>query len=176
MVIELCDIIFTKNMKIGGTMYIRSFEANDAKKLAIIIEINLKGINQNDYSGEEIDFMIKTHNEKAVKDRAKFSHMYVACDDNGEVLGCGAIASYFGSKDESILTYIYVHPEYHARGIGKKIITTLEKDMYFVRSKRIEIPATINSHEFYRKLGYDFKDGLKKLDEERCYRLEKFNI
>lgn len=157
-------------------MYIRNFEINDAIKLEQIIEKNLRGISSQDYSAEEIDFMIKTHNEKAVKERARFSHMYVACDDNGEVLGCGAIASYFGSKEESILTYIYVHPEYHTRGIGTKIVNTLEQDIYFTKSKRIEIPATINSHEFYKKLGYKFKDGLKKLDEERCYRLEKFNI
>lgn len=156
-------------------MYIRNFEVKDAKDLAEIIEKNLRQINGNDYSYDEIDFMIKTHNETAVKERAKFSHMYVACDDNGDVIGCGAIASYFGSKEESILTYIYVHPDFHARGIGKEIIKTLEQDSYFVRSRRIEIPATINSHEFYKKLGYDFKDGIKKLDEERCYRLEKFN-
>jgi len=156
-------------------MYIRNFEVTDAKDLAEIIEKNLRQINGNDYSYDEIDFMIKTHNETAVKERAKFSHMYVACDDNGDVIGCGAIASYFGSKEESILTYIYVHPDFHARGIGKEIIKTLEQDSYFVRSRRIEIPATINSHEFYKKLGYDFKDGIKKLDEERCYRLEKFN-
>ncbi len=155
-------------------MYIRSFEINDAIKLEQIIEKNLRGIR--DYSAEEIDFMIKTHNERAVKERAKYSHMYVACDDHGEVLGCGAIASYFGCKDESILTYIYVHPDYHTRGIGTIIVNTLEQDTYFTRSKRIEIPATINSHEFYRKFGYHYKDGLKKLDEERCYRLEKFNL
>ncbi len=156
-------------------MYIRNFEVKDAKDLAEIIEKNLRLINGNDYSYDEIDFMIKTHNETAVKERAKFSHMYVACDDNDDVIGCGAIASYFGSKEESILTYIYVHPDFHARGIGKEIVKTLEQDSYFVRSRRIEIPATINSHEFYKKLGYDFKDGIKKLDEERCYRLEKFN-
>jgi N-acetylglutamate synthase-like GNAT family acetyltransferase len=157
-------------------MYIRSFEVNDAKGLAVIIEKNLKQIKGNEYSFDEIDFMIKTHNETAVKERAKYSHMYVACDNDYEVVGCGAIASYFGSVEESILTYIYVHPDFHGRGVGKAIIEALENDSYFVRAKRVEIPATINSHEFYRKLGYDFKDGIKKLDEERCYRLEKFNM
>ena len=28
--------------------------------------------------------------------------------------------------------------------------------------------------EFYRKFGYDYKNGVKELDEEHHYRLEKF--
>lgn len=39
---------------------------------------------------------------------------------------------------------------------------------------RIEIPASITATEFYRKFGYDYKNGVKELDEERHYRLEKF--
>ena len=33
---------------------------------------------------------------------------------------------------------------------------------------------SITSTEFYRKFGYDFKYGVKELDEEGHYRLEKF--
>lgn len=45
---------------------------------------------------------------------------------------------------------------------------------FYVRATRIEIPASITATEFYRKFGYDYKNGVKELDEEHHYRLEKF--
>ena len=51
---------------------------------------------------------------------------------------------------------------------------TLEKDEYFLRAKRIEIPSSITGCQFYRKFGYDYKNGIAELDEENLYRLEKF--
>ena len=90
------------------------------------------------------------------------------------IVGCGAISSYWGKQDESILLTIFVLPELHGNGIGKTIVETLENDDYFLRAKRIEIPASITACEFYRKLGYDFKDGINELDQERHYKLEKY--
>jgi len=37
------------------------------------------------------------------------------------------------------------------RKIGRKIIETLEKDEYFLRAKRIEVPASITAVPFYKK-------------------------
>lgn len=54
-----------------------------------------------------------------------------------------------------------------------KKIEVLEQDEYFLRAKRIEIPASITACEFYIKQGYNYKNGIKKIDEERLYRLEK---
>ena len=45
---------------------------------------------------------------------------------------------------------------------------------FYVRACRIEIPASITATEFYRKVGYDYKNGVKELDNEHHYRLEKF--
>ena len=60
------------------------------------------------------------------------------------------------------------------KGVGRKIINTLETDEFYVRASRIEIPASITATEFYRKFGYDYKNGVKELDNEHHYRLEKF--
>lgn len=65
-------------------------------------------------------------------------------------------------------------PEYQGKGIGRQIIYTLEHDEYFLRAKRIEIPASITAVEFYRKMGYDYKNGTAELDDKQVYRLEKF--
>ena len=67
-------------------------------------------------------------------------------------------------------------PELHGNGIGRYIIQTLEQDELFLRADRIEIPASITAVEFYKKQGYDYKNGIKKLDDEGHYRLEKFTV
>lgn len=52
----------------------------------------------------------------------------------------------------------------------------MENDEYFLRAKRIEFPASITACDFYRKLGYSYKNGIRELDGEGHYRLEKFNV
>ena len=49
----------------------------------------------------------------------------------------------------------------------------MEEDEYFLRARRVEIPASITGCGFYRKLGYDYKDGVDTPDAEGLYRLEK---
>lgn len=132
------------------------------------MEINIK-----DYSKEEMERLVEIYSTEKVLDIANYAHMYVACMKD-EVVGCGAISSYWGKEDESILLSIFVTPEFHGQGIGRKIVETLENDEYFLRAKRIEIPASITACDFYRKLGYGYKNGVKELDQEDLYRLEKF--
>lgn len=49
-----------------------------------------------------------------------------------------------------------------------------QADEYALRAKRIEIPASITACAFYRKMGYDLKNGIDTVDAEQLYRLEKF--
>lgn len=64
-------------------------------------------------------------------------------------------------------------PEYQKSGIGRAIVETLEKDEYFIRADRIEIPASITGVPFYQKMGYVFKNGISEPDEEHVIRMEK---
>lgn len=64
-------------------------------------------------------------------------------------------------------------PEYQGNGIERAIIDALENDVYFLRAKRIEIPASITGVPFYLKMGYHFKDGISEPDEEHLIRMEK---
>ena len=93
---------------------------------------------------------------------------------DGKIVGTGSISSFWGSETESILLCIFVLPEFHGKGIGRKIINTLEADEFYIRASKIEISASITATEFYRKFGYDYKNDVKELDEENHYRLEKF--
>lgn len=152
---------------------IRRFQAGDAEETAALIAKTLRTVNIKDYSEEYIEANVSSHSADILIERAKQGHMYVVCD-GARIIGCGAIAGYWGSMTESILLTIFVLPEYQGRGIGSSIIQTLEQDEYFTRARRIEIPASITAVDFYRKMGYDFKNGITEPDDEQVYRLEKF--
>lgn len=152
---------------------IRKFEKNDADTVSKMICRNFMEVNIKDYSKKEMEELAKTYNADKLKQISEYAHMYVACMDN-KVVGCGTISSFWGKQDESILLTIFVLPELHSQGIGRKIIETLESDEYFLRAKRIEIPASITACKFYKKMGYDYKYGLKQLNDEGVYQMEKF--
>ena len=152
---------------------IRRFMEKDAETVAELLATTLRTTNIKDYSSEYIENVIKTHQPQNILERASWTHFYVACNDE-KIVGCGAIGPYWGKTDESSLFTIFVLPEYQGVGIGRKIIQTLEQDEYFLRAKRIEIPASITAVPFYRKMGYDYKNGISEPDFEGLVRLEKF--
>lgn len=154
-------------------MIIRKFKNEDSVELAEVIAKTLRTTNIKDYSPEYIENDISFLTAEKLIERSTWTNLYVVCDDE-KIVGCGAIGAYWGKEDESSLFTIFVLPEYQGQGIGRKIIETLEQDEYFLRAKRIEIPSSITAVEFYRKMGYNYKNGIKVLDDEQIYRLEKF--
>ena len=156
------------------TLYhVRRFENRDAKEVSELIVQTLRTTNAKDYSKEYIENTVKTFTPSGVTERAGWTHFYVVCDKE-RIVGCGSIGSYWGKEDESSLFNIFVLPEYQGKGVGRTIMETLENDEYFLRAKRIEIPASITACEFYKKMGYTYKNGIDVVDEEQLYRLEKF--
>lgn len=154
-------------------MIVRRFRNEDSIELADVIAKTLRITNIKDYSPEYIENDISFLTAEKLIERSKWTNLYVVCEDT-KIIGCGAIGAYWGKEDESSLYTIFVLPEYQGKGIGRKIIETLEQDEYFIRAKRIEIPSSITAVEFYRKMGYDYKGGIAQIDEEQLYRLEKF--
>ena len=154
-------------------MVIRKFENADAAQVSALIQKTLRISNIKDYSPEYIERDAQLFTPEYVIQRAGWTHFYVVCAGN-QIVGCGAIGPYWGKTDESSLFNIFVLPEYQGKGIGRAIIEALEKDEYFLRARRIEIPASITACAFYRKMCYDYKNGVDRVDEEGLYRLEKF--
>ena len=154
-------------------MIIRRFRENDAEKVSSMIIRTERITNSKDYSEEWINAFEKRVQPSLILERAGWTHFYVV-EENDTIIGCGAIGPYWGSETESSLFSIFVLPEYQCKGIGRKIVETLEQDEYFLRTKRTEVAASITAVNFYRKLGYDYKNGVDRPDKELNYRLEKF--
>ena len=154
-------------------MQIRLFQETDANEVSKLIAKTLRTTNSKDYSSEYIENDVKVFTPEYLIQHSQWTHFYVVCDED-IIIGCGAIGPYWGKQDESSLFTIFVLPEYQGKGIGRKIIETLENDEFFLRAKRVEIPASITACEFYRKMGYDYKNDINVVDEEQLFRLEKF--
>lgn len=154
-------------------MNIRRFRQEDASETANVIAETLRVSNSKDYTEQFIEANIASHSSVELAKDANERHMYVVCDGE-RIIGTGGIAGYWGSLTESILLTIFVLPEYQGKGVGRMLIETLEQDEYFFRAKRIEIPASITAVGFYRKMGYEYKNGKEELEDGLLYRLEKF--
>lgn len=156
-------------------MKIRRFANSDAEAVSTLIARTLRETNIRDYDAAYIENDVQALSPENLIQRASWMHFYVV-EDEGILAGCGAIGPYWGKEDESSLFNIFVLPDYQGKGLGRKIIETLEADEFFLRAKRVEIPASITACSFYRHMGYDYKNGVNHPDEERLFRLEKFRL
>ena len=154
------------------SMNIRRFQESDAAAVSELIRTTLQITNSRDYPPEIINALIERETPDHILQRASWTHFYVAEADS-EIIGSGAIGSYWDRQDESSLFTIFVRPDCQGKGVGKAIVETLERDPFALRAKRIEIPASITGLPFYLKMGYSYKNGIAEPDEERLYRLEK---
>lgn len=157
----------------GTEIIVKPYREEDAEEIVRLIIRNFREVNVKDYGESVIEELVATHDTNWFKGVAENANVYVF-GNKEKIVGIGSISSFWGSLTESILLTVFVLPEFHRQGIGSYIIDTLESDELFLRAERIEIPASITAVDFYRKKGYDYKNGNRELDDEQHYRLEKF--
>lgn len=151
---------------------IRRFRDADAEAVSALIIRTLKISNAGDYSPAYLEDLIGRTRPSDIRKKAEWTHFYTVTE-NGRIIGCGAIGPYYGKTDESCLFSIFVDPDCQGRGFGRRIVETLERDPYFLRARRIEVPASVTAADFYRKLGYTYQKGGDQPDSEQLLRLEK---
>ena len=143
------------------------------EQISNLIIQDLLTVNSNDYGIERVKKMAEDFTvEKLQNSLSKRKKVFVALiDDN--VVGTAGIDKSWYSDDEYWILTVFVKPENHGQGIGKKLIGKIEEYATTLPIKKLVIPASITAHEFYYKLGYRYKDEKKELNDEDMYIMEK---
>lgn len=153
-----------------------SIEEYQEKYLDAISELiirNLKEINSKDYGIEKTNEMAKDFSVDKLKEIFKKREKVYIALNNDEVVGTAGLDKSWYSDDEYWILTVFVKPEYHKQGIGKKLIEKIEDFAFSLPIKKLIVPASITAHQFYYKLGYNYKDGKKVLNDEHMYIMEK---
>lgn len=154
-------------------MLVEIVKENEIQKMCEMIERSIRNSDfAKFYPQKTLEEIIKNSDYQHMKQRASWTHFYVV-KENKKIIGCGAIGPYWDSFTESCLFTIFVDPEYQGKGYGRKIIETLESDEFAKRANRIEVHAAMSAIPFYRKMGYEHKNG-ELIFEDGHFDLEKF--
>lgn len=154
------------------TVTLRRFQKGDEYAVSELICKTLRISNRKDYSPAFIEENVRSHSPESIAARAEEGHFYVATDRE-RIVGCGGITGYWGNTKESYLTSIFVLPEHQGSGVGRKIVEALEADEYFRRAWRTEVGSSPTAVHFYKKLGYEYKNGITDADKYGVVRMGK---
>ena len=91
-------------------MNIRRFEQQDAEAVSALVIKTVRISNVKDYPADLMEEVVKSQQPENILERAGWTHMYVV-EDEGIIIGVGAIGPYWGKEDESSLFTIFVLPE-----------------------------------------------------------------
>lgn len=154
---------------------IQEYKEEYAKELSEIILSNMYKINIIDHGKEIIDKIAVGFTEDAIKNSFPNRTKCFVATENGIVVGTASIDRFWGDETghKYIILTVFVSMEHHHKGIGKMLIQEIEKFANKIGVKELVIPASVHACEFYRKLGYDYINGIKEQNEEKEYMLVK---
>ena len=138
-------------------VFIEKANLDDIDKMILIIHRCLREVNCKDYTYYELERFISEFNVEYLRDIISNRHIYCVkyC---GEIIGMGGVNRDLSQEGQSYLTSLFINPDYHKLGIGKKLVCFLEnEDVWCLDSSLIEIPSSKSSHKFYYKLGYKYR-------------------
>ena len=127
-------------------MNIRGFKSNDAKILSSIIRKCLVTINNKNYSKKVISRMYNKFSPQNIVKLSRTRRIYVAVEKL-KLIGTASL-------EKNRILSVFVEPDLHKQGIGRKLVKHLEITAIKEGYNKIEIPSNITAVKFYEKLGY----------------------
>jgi len=151
------------------------YKSEYAKDISQLIIRNLLEVNINDYKYEEMEEHVKKFSIDSLNEMfEKREKVFVALDNQKPVGTAGIEKSWNNADGEYWVLTVFVNPDYHKNGIGKKLIFAVEEYARNVlKAKLLIVPASKTAWKFYEKIGYIHKDGMKKLNENNVYLMQK---
>ena len=110
-------------------MNIRRFAPADADAVVRVSELATRITSGKVYDQTFVEEMVEKQTRAYFLRRGEQMHFYVACEDDGTVIGCAAIGRpYRDDPAESCLYSVFVLPEKQNRGVGRALLVAAEED------------------------------------------------
>ena len=124
---------------------IRRATAGDVEAVYEIVLRALRETNARDYPATVIDRLVLTLPE-GVASKLEEWHAYVAVVD-GRIVGTGSL-------NGKTVRAVFVHPDYQGRGIGAKLMDTVENAANVRSVRTLSVQSSITAEPFYAKRGF----------------------
>ena len=154
---------------------IKEYKDKHAEEISKIVVQNMLEVNSKDYGIEYCQKSAKDFTVNKILDNFnKRTKVFVALE-NDRVVGTASIdKSWLNDDGEYWILTVFVDIAHHKQGIGKMLIQKIEEFATQIKVKKLVVPASITACEFYHKLGYEYKNGKKELNEDKMYIMEKY--
>lgn len=154
---------------------IKEYEEKYAESISKIVIQNLFEINSKDYG---MEYVKKTAEKFTIpeiqKNFPKRTKVFVGIENDTIVGTAGIDKSWYNDDGEYWILTVFVDVEHHKKGIGRMLIDEIEKYAKQIKAKKLVIPASIAGCEFYYKLGYEYTNGKKELNDNQMHIMEKY--
>jgi GNAT superfamily N-acetyltransferase len=146
---------------------VRQLKDLDALAVSEIIITCLKEENSKFYPPEIIDRMVKLYTPNLIIQSAKDRLVLVAEDVNFSIIIGTATFNigFFGS--------VFVHPKYAHRGVGSKLMSTLESLAKNQGQEIVKLHSSINAVGFYLGQGYTKGRFVEDIKFGKSYEMTK---
>jgi len=142
----------------------------DAPAAAALVRRGLLEINRRDYPPEALAVWAAYYTPAEILRIAAAGRFYLAF--RGETaVGTGAVAP--EAENACMLRTVFVLPEELGRGVGRRMVETLERDPKFRRCDPILAHSSKTARGFYEALGYRHCGGTPHLVDDDYYPMEK---
>jgi len=140
-------------------MKIRRAVSGEEQKVHDLVRLTCEASWPSIYPQASIDYVINDLLTPAlIKNRIENCNFYVI-EENDKIIGCGGIDVKDEEQTEARIRIFFINPTFQGKGLGRKLVETLESDEILKDVKRIEAPASMFAIPFYKKMGYEHKGG-----------------
>ena len=127
-------------------LFCRQFRDSDAKAVSDLVRECLVEVNSKFYPDSVIKKMVTVHTPEYFIKTAN-ERLVLVAEQFDEIIGTATTSdNFFGS--------VFVKPKFEGKGIGKKLIQTLEQLAKNSGQNEVKLHASVNAVGFYEKLGY----------------------
>lgn len=136
---------------------VRKYTPADCEEIAKLFYDTVHTVCSRDYSKAELNAWANGRVDLEAWNRSFISHKTLIAEIDGKIVGFGDMDISYGCSicASAYLDRLYVHKDYQRKGIGRAILSALEKYAEENAVGIISTYASITAHPFFEAMGYD---------------------